>query len=223
MRQISIFDQVMTQGGGQTFELRKQDGRVFSNIRAYVTGDGNKVLIDDVKLPLERGDELRRTLPNGLVDLLVVQNVSFRPGITELPAHFVVQVGPAEPDMPNTKTQPAIINNTFHGPVGNVAQNSSEFSQTAGFDVKPENLLKLVEELSAHFDELRLDLRQKQRAEAQLATLRAELKDEADPEIVKQAGRSLRNLTEGAIASLIATAAQPTVWHWLQETMKTLF
>jgi hypothetical protein len=225
MRQASIFDQIMAHRGGvgQTFELRKQDGRVFSNVRAYLTGDEKNVLIDDVKLPLERGDELTRTLPNGLVDLLIVQNPSFRAAITDLPAHFVVQVGRASSDMPTEKTQPVTINNNFHAPVGNVAQNSSHFSQTANIDVKPENLAKLVAELSAHFDELSLDARQKQRAEAQLATLKTELMGDADPEIVKQAGRTLRNITEGAVASLIATAAQPSVWHWVQQTMKTLF
>jgi hypothetical protein len=221
MRQSSIFDQIMGHSGGvgQTFELRKQDGRVFSSVRAYVTGDGKSILIDDVKLPLERGDELRRTLPNGLVDLFIVQSPSFRAAITHLPAHFVVQVGRDNSDVPIEKTQPATINNTFHAPVGNVAQHSSHFSQTAGIEVKSEDLAKLVAELSAHLDELSLDTRQKQRAEAQLATLKAELMGDADPEIVRQAGRTLRNLTEGAVASLIATAVQPTVWHWIHQML----
>ena len=207
-------------GGGQTFDLRKKDGRVFQDIRAYVTGDGNCILIDDVKLPLEVGDELTRTLPNGLPDCFIIENPSFRAALEALPAHFVIHVKRCNQSASTGhKPQPAVISNTFHGPVGNVAQNSSRFNQTANITLQPEDLAKLVAELTTHLDELNLDGRQKQRAEAQLAALKAELAGEADPEIVKQAGRTLRNITEGAVASLIATAAQPDVWQWIHHVL----
>jgi hypothetical protein len=85
------------------------------------------------------------------------------------------------------------------------------------------DLSRLVSEIAAHIDELRLDTRQKLKANAQIATLKAQLTDEPDPVIVKQAGRTLRNITEGAIGSLLATAAQPTVWAWVREIMPRLF
>jgi hypothetical protein len=67
---------------------------------------------------------------------------------------------------------------------------------------------------------LKLDPRQKQRAEAQIETLKAELAGEPDQEIVKQALRTLRNITEGAIAGLLATAAtQPTAWQWVHHVL----
>lgn len=48
--------------------------------------------------------------------------------------------------------------------------------------------------------------------------------DDPDPVIVKQAGRTLRNITEGAIGSLLAAAAtQPEVWTWASQTMRRLF
>ena len=54
----------------------------------------------------------------------------------------------------------------------------------------------------------------------QIDIIKTELEGEPDPEIVTQGGRSLRNITEGAIASLVATAAtQPAVWHWIQQTL----
>lgn len=82
----------------------------------------------------------------------------------------------------------------------------------------------LVSEFTAHLSELQMDVRQRQKAEAQIATLRAQLSDEPDPVIIKQAGRTLRNITEGAIGSVIATAAtQPAVWAWVNQTMKKLF
>jgi hypothetical protein len=108
----------------------------------------------------------------------------------------------------------------FHGSVGNVAQNAEHFTQTARIGIQAKDLARLVTELTTHIDELNLESRQKQRVEAQLATLSAELGGEPDQEIVKQAGRTLWNITQGAIGSLVATGAvQPGVWHWLQQTL----
>jgi hypothetical protein len=77
----------------------------------------------------------------------------------------------------------------------------------------------LVAEISDHLDELQLDPHQKQRAEVQIAALKIELAGDPDPVIVTQALRTLRNMTEGAIGSLLATAVQPTVWHWIQQVL----
>jgi hypothetical protein len=42
--------------------------------------------------------------------------------------------------------------------------------------------------------------------------------------ILKQAGRMLRNVIEGAIGSLLATAvSQTTIWTWVNEVMQRLF
>ena len=82
------------------------------------------------------------------------------------------------------------------------------------------DLDKLVTDLTKHLDELNLDARQKQRAEAQIAAVRAELAGGPDPVIVGQAGRTLRNITEGAIGSLLATAAtNPLLWQWIHQTL----
>jgi hypothetical protein len=85
------------------------------------------------------------------------------------------------------------------------------------------DLTRLASELTVHLDELQIDARQKQKAQAQIATIKAQLTDEPDPVVVRQAGRTLRNITEGAIGSLIAAAAQPTVWTWVSEVMRRLF
>ena len=111
------------------------------------------------------------------------------------------------------------VTNMFHGPVGNVAQNSEYFNQTANMGTQPHDLTRLVTELTAHLDELNLDTRQKQRAEAQIAALKTELTGDPDPAIVKQAARTLRNITEGAVGSLLATAAPPGVWHWIHQAL----
>jgi hypothetical protein len=86
------------------------------------------------------------------------------------------------------------------------------------------DLDRLVSDFAIHLHELQLDPPASQKAKAQLATLQAQLSDEPDPVIVRQAGRTLRNITEGAIGSLIASAAvQPMVWSWIAENMARLF
>ena len=109
-------------------------------------------------------------------------------------------------------------NTHFYAPVGNVAQNAEHFSQTANNTIQSEDLAKLVKQFSEHFNELNLDARQQQRAEAQLAILKTELTGEPDPAIVKQAAHSLRTITEGAIGSLVT---QPGVWHWIHQVLSS--
>ena len=107
----------------------------------------------------------------------------------------------------------------YYASVGNVAQNSQHIQQTANIGVRPQELAKFVAEFSEHLKELNLDDRQRRRAEAQLATLKAQLSDEPDSIIVQQAARTLRTITEGSIGSLIATALQPGVWDWIHRIM----
>ena len=123
--------------------------------------------------------------------------------------------------VPQEKLRP-LVQNLFYGTVGNVAQHSERFGQTANIGSQPGDLARLVTELTVHLNELNLDVRQKQRAEAQIAALKAELAGDPDPAIVGQAGRTLRNVTEGAIASLLATAVQPGVWRWIHQTLANL-
>lgn len=102
---------------------------------------------------------------------------------------------------------------------------SSAQNQSVAYNAQDvADLGRFVREIAAHIDELHLDAREKQKAEAQIATIEAQLMDEPDPVIIKQTGRTLRNITEGAIGSLLATAAtQPTVWVWVHEIMQKLF
>ena len=120
--------------------------------------------------------------------------------------------------IPAEKLRPLVIN-TFYGPVGSVAQHSEKFSQSAKIGSGTEDLARFVKELSAHLHELDLDDRQEQRAKAQIEVIKAELEGEPDESVIVQAGRSLRNITEGAVGSLIATAAQPTIWQWIHQML----
>jgi hypothetical protein len=115
------------------------------------------------------------------------------------------------------------IGTAIHSPVQQSGARSSQSQVAALGHDELASLNRLVAELTGHLGELNLDASRKQKADAQIATLKAQLSDEPDPVIAQQAGRTLRSITEGAIASLIATAVQPTVWHWVQQTLTTLF
>ena len=107
--------------------------------------------------------------------------------------------------------------NYYIGPVGNVAQQSQNLTQAAHIGIRPQELSTLVTELTKHLDELHLDTPAMQKAEAMIATLKAQLTTEPDPTVVQQAGRTLRSIIEGAIGSLLATAtAQPQFWLAIQ-------
>ena len=111
----------------------------------------------------------------------------------------------------------SIVQQIFNAPVANVAQNSHDFTQIGHTSISTEDLQTLVKEFTAHLDELNLKDTDKKTAEVQLATIEAQLVDKPDPIVIKQVGRTLRNVTEGAIGSLIATGAtQPAVWHLIQ-------
>ncbi|WP_019937826.1 hypothetical protein [Bordetella sp. FB-8] len=74
-----------------------------------------------------------------------------------------------------------------------------------------DELQQLVDLMKAHLAELQLPALDERKAKAQLATIEAQLLDEPNPSIVKEAGHTLRNITEGTIAGLLANAA-PSVW-----------
>jgi hypothetical protein len=136
---------------------------------------------------------------------------------------FVLEIEAANPDageaplnsnpVPQEKL-PSLVN-VFHGPVGNVAQLSQDVRQTTTMGVQPEDLSRLIAELTSHLDELPLDSHQKRQVESHVATLSAQLLGTPNPLIVNEAGRTLRNILEGATGSLIASAAQPSVWQWV--------
>jgi hypothetical protein len=108
-----------------------------------------------------------------------------------------------------------------------IQQAGAESTQTVTFSrgtKERSDLERLAREMSDHIADLALDADARRKAEAQIRTLQAQLTDD-EPEalIVSKAGSTLRNVTEGAIGSLIASAVQPTVWHWVAQILPTLF
>jgi hypothetical protein len=92
------------------------------------------------------------------------------------------------------------------GPGGHGVQNTY-------YELNRADLESVVELYRLHVDELGLDAATRRRADAQVATIQAQLLDEPDPTIVKSAGRSLKTIVEGAIGGALGNAiANPGVW-----------
>lgn len=72
-----------------------------------------------------------------------------------------------------------------------------------------------------HSGDLPLDDRSRKKADAQVATIEAQLEDDdPNPVIIKEAGRSVRAIIEGAIGSIAATAAiNPAAWTLISSTL----
>jgi hypothetical protein len=87
-----------------------------------------------------------------------------------------------------------------------------------------DDLKRALNVLTRNFEQLGLDPRLVNIAKAQITTLNAQLSDNPNPVIVKEAGKTLRNVTEGVIAGLITSAAeQPGVWQSVHDVLQRLF
>jgi len=76
-----------------------------------------------------------------------------------------------------------------------------------------DDLRSVVALYRQHVDELGLDDAQRRKADAQVATIEAQLMDEPDPSIIRSAGKSLKTIVEGAIGGAAGTAiAAAPVW-----------
>jgi len=75
-----------------------------------------------------------------------------------------------------------------------------------------EDLKKLVEIFENYIRDIKLNESEIKKVKDLVATIKSQLSDKPDSTIINQAGRSLRNVTEGAIGSLLAAAAQAKVW-----------
>lgn len=75
------------------------------------------------------------------------------------------------------------------------------------------DLQMLVDLIRENLKELNLPSNDEKKVKAQIATIEAQLLDEPNPSIINEAGKTIKNITEGAIGSLLAAAAQPGIWE----------
>lgn len=111
-----------------------------------------------------------------------------------------------------------LIHNHFHAPVGNVAQLNGAVTQSATINYA--ELRRLMSDARAQLSLETLDPDTRATTEAQIATIEAQLSAPSPNEgIVREAGRSLRTIIEGAIAGV---ASQPTTWATIAAALSAL-
>lgn len=215
----------------ETTSTQRQALRVLEALYHATRGKEEPVFLEDLRTGLSEEDA--RTAWGYLKDRHLIQTYSM-PYAARINAVGIdaIEAAQRRPDQASSAF-PSVSYNIVHNTM-NVGTMSNSPIQQGGIDSVQnqtvsysaqdlEDLGRLVSEFTAHIDELGMDAPQKKKAEAQIATIKAQLMDEPDPVVVRQAGRTLRNVTEGAIGSLLATAAQPTVWAWAHEVLRRLF
>jgi hypothetical protein len=196
-------------------------------VKALAASDGGGML---------QRNELRFLLKNKVVDLPCTQfwsqisEVELKQilgAVTSRLLDFVMDIEaenpnageapPSEVPVPTEKVQ-QLVHNHFHGAVGNIAQNSSHFVQTATLSL--DGVREVVTAIRTELAMAPLDQSTRATAEAQLATIDAQLASPYPNEsIVREAGRSLRTIIEAAIAGAIV---QPGVWQPILHALRSL-
>lgn len=134
------------------------------------------------------------------------------------------------PNMP-TANLPAYItinNYSVQNPVNSpvaMASGGAQVTQTATYTATDLTAIRdVVDSIDKNLADLRLDARRDKNARAMMATIRAQLEAEPDLGIVKQAGKSLRNIVDGALGSLAATGVQALpVWTPIAQQLGQFF
>jgi hypothetical protein len=90
-------------------------------------------------------------------------------------------------------------------------------TQSVTYNISRDDLQQVVALFRDHGSELNLDPRAQRQTDSYVATIEAQLEqDKPNPVIVREAGKSLKTIAEGAIGSIIAAGATNlSVWQWL--------
>jgi hypothetical protein len=90
-------------------------------------------------------------------------------------------------------------------------------TQTTTYEITRDDLEKVAALFREHGSELNLEPKLQKQADAQVATIEAQLlQDAPNPVIVREAGKSLKTIAEGALGNLVAAGlSTPTLWQWL--------
>jgi hypothetical protein len=92
----------------ETVTLRKGTGETH---RFEAMVQPTKIFTEDSGLPVEEGDEVERTLPNGMVETYVVVERGFRKGEYAIPDHYQMKVRKGAPTRSKPQTPTTHIYN----------------------------------------------------------------------------------------------------------------
>lgn len=181
--------------------LVKADGTVAKEqIPALVTG--KTIFTADKALPVEVGDYLLRSLPNGLDEKYEVTNPKFYDVGQGTDAHFQIEVTRVGSPQARAAAVHSITNN-FSGPNSRVNINSTDNSINVSADFSTKQLHDFVEQVRPVLSQLPED--SQQIIEAQLVTIEEEA-DKPTPAKMRilSALQSIKSVAEGASGNLVA-------------------
>lgn len=94
-------------------------------------------------------------------------------------------------------------------------------TQTVTYNTTRDDLERLAAIFREHGSELNLSPAAKREADASVKTIEAQLaQDTPNPTIVREAGKSLKTVVEGAAGNLIASGlSEPGLWQWVLSLM----
>jgi hypothetical protein len=182
--------------------LVKADGTVAKEqVPALVTG--KKIFTEDKTLPVEVGDYLLRSLPNGLVEKYEVTNPNYYDVGLGADAHFQIEVTRAGSPQEHAKAVQGITNN-FNGPNSRININSTDNSINVSADFSSEQLNDFIEQVRPVLSQLPAD--SGQLIEAQLITIEEEAGRSTPKKMrVLSALQTIKSVAEGASGNLVAT------------------
>lgn len=70
--------------------IEKSDGRIFENIPSDVQ-DGI-IFLNDVTIPVEKGDIIKREIPSGICEKYIVTNSIYYNGDSYIPPHYEIKI-----------------------------------------------------------------------------------------------------------------------------------
>jgi hypothetical protein len=132
------------------------------------------------------------------------------------------KVGKREPDSGHAVYN-TYIDHMEGSSIQQAGSRSTQVQSTTYVQRDFDDLRRVLILLLDNFEELRLDPLAAKTAKVQIETLNAQLTHKPNPVIIKEAGKTLRNVTEGVVAGLITSAVQPSVWQSVQEVLARLF
>lgn len=181
--------------------LVKADGTVAKEqVPALVTG--NIIFTADKSLPVEVGDFLLRSLPNGMVEKYEVRNPQYYNVGRGLDAHFQIDVVRTGTSQVQAAAVHGITNN-FTGSNSRVNINSIDNSINVSADFSSDQLRDFIDQVRPVLAQLPEDSREI--VEAQLKTIEEEA-DKPKPAKIRvlAALQSIKSVAEGASGNLVA-------------------
>ena len=68
----------------------KNDGRTFNDIPADV--QESIIFLEDVTIPIEKGDTIERKIPSGVCEKYTVVNPVYYEGFDNIPGHYEIKI-----------------------------------------------------------------------------------------------------------------------------------